>query len=167
MKIPTAIAAQKRITRQITLIITGEPDSTIWANAPLGIGVSEGRGVAVSAVGMGVSVVGRTTASSGASNRVGDGVIEYVAVGVGVSVNGVGVMVGGADVDVLPGAGVRVLVGVGDFDGVDVFCVLGVLLGVDVSSNVAVGVFVTALFSVTEIGPCVSMFWLVSIASRI
>ncbi len=166
MKIPTANAAHIKIPRQMALIIVNEPASIIWANVPLGVGVGEGNGVAVTTVGTGVFVDGRTTWISGASNRVGDGVTDGVIDTVGVSVNTVGVRVGGAEVDVLPGTGVRVLVGVLDAVGVFVFCGLVVLLGVDVGSCVVVGVWVARVWNVTVIGPCISTFWLVSTASR-
>ena len=56
MNIPTAIAAHTRIIRQITPIIVREPVSIILANAPSGVGVSDGCGVGVSIFGKGVSV---------------------------------------------------------------------------------------------------------------
>ena len=151
----------------MALIIVSEPVSIIWANVPLGVGIREGTGVAVKTVGRGVFVDGSTTTISGASNRVGDGVTEGVIDTVGVAVNAVGVRVGGAGVDVLLGTGVRVLVGVRDAVGVFVFCGLVVLLGVDVGSNVVVGVWVAGVWNVTVIGPWNSTFWLVSTASKI
>ena len=137
MKVPTATAAQTRTTRQIAPIVTMEPDSIIWAKIPWGVGVRDGRGVAVSIKGMGVLVVGRTTTISGASSSVGDGVSDGVTVGVGVSVNAVGVVVGVFGVAVFPGVGVRVSVGVGDVVGVAVSWGSGVLLDVAVGVGLA------------------------------
>ena len=93
--------------------------------------------------GKGVSTTGCIKIISGASNSVGEGVIDGVMDAVGVSVKNVGVSDGVTGVAVELGSGVRVMVGVLVIVGVDVFGV-PVLLGVNVilGVNVELGVFV-------------------------
>jgi len=137
MKIPTAMAAQIRTTRQITPMVRKAPESIARSNKPGGSGVELGVGCKVAALitTACVSVAGRFSTISGGSNKVGEGVMVEDGVTVGVSVKCVGVKVGGLGDDVLVGIGVRV--GVRDLTGV--FVRVGVLVAVGVGVAVAVG----------------------------
>ena len=126
---------------QINPKIGNDPVSAILAIAPIGVAVGVGWAVGVLSCDKGVSSTGWINIISGASNSVGEGVMEGVIEAVGVSVKNVGVNDGVTGVAVLVGNGVRVLVGVLVIVGVDVFGV-PVLLGVKVILGVKLGVFV-------------------------
>jgi len=155
INIPTAITTHARIIMQISPQNGKEPDSIILAMEPMDVAVGVGWAVGELSCDKGVLTKGWIKTISGASNNVGEGVIEGVNDAVAVAVKNVGVSVGVIGVAEFVGNGVRVLVGVLVIVGVDVFGVpvvlaVKVILGV----NVKLGVFVcVGTWKETDIGP--------------